>query len=278
MDKNIDICLVNLQEITKITKEEIANTGIVLPSEYKSIFIENAKKFNESIDDDMTSLMEDLIETSMKLAEKTIQQTFKLTGYIKEAKVAIINKDEDALSMLEKSFDLISLELSALREKAYVDPLTKTMNRAWIQEQIVIGDELLHNGIIVMIDLNNFKTTNDSFGHIVGDRVLVFIAKELKNIANKLSQDANVVRYGGDEFMLFVPDQNDLGLVNNKLTFLQEEMNKKTFKTKVMDDEIQFKTGFSFGCIMAKKGESFTEIIHEADQKMYNNKRVSKRS
>lgn len=92
---------------------------------------------------------------------------------------------------------------------AYYDPLTELANRRMFIEHL---DRSLKSaektgsiGAVMYLDIDRFKTINDSLGHHVGDRLLVTIAERLKRI---LPANATVARFGGDEFVLLLPDLN----------------------------------------------------------------------
>jgi len=96
--------------------------------------------------------------------------------------------------------------LEEQRQKALIDPLTGLANRAaWSErlEQAVVqregdGSELL----LAMLDLDHFKSINDSYGHLAGDKVLKIIANELRK---RLRPVDFLARFGGEEFVLLIP-------------------------------------------------------------------------
>lgn len=91
-----------------------------------------------------------------------------------------------------------------VQELISIDPLTQVNNRThlfrYLQSNMTKSDE--HNFYIIMMDINDFKSINDTYGHIEGDHALVAVAKTLKNIAAK--HNAFISRYGGDEFLIAV--------------------------------------------------------------------------
>ena len=109
--------------------------------------------------------------------------------------------------------ELLALVKTVLqRHKLYIeqtmkDELTSLPNRTYLFKSLT--DELARarrykrNLSIVMMDLDNFKTVNDTYGHLTGDRVLIRIARELKNDIR--GQDI-LGRYGGEEFLIILPE------------------------------------------------------------------------
>ena len=103
---------------------------------------------------------------------------------------------------------------AALRERAQTDALTGVLNRGAIEERL--DQELSRarrSGLsmaVLVIDLDGFKQVNDRHGHLIGDRVLQHTADVLKD---SVREGDFVGRYGGDEFLLVLPDADDDGAV-----------------------------------------------------------------
>ena len=93
-----------------------------------------------------------------------------------------------------------------LDKKATIDPLTGAKNR-----NILSVEELEYNGIL-MIDIDYFKKINDEFGHINGDNSLKFLVKTIKNCIRK---EDEIIRYGGEEFIVVLKNLNDIEKVKN---------------------------------------------------------------
>ena len=109
--------------------------------------------------------------------------------------------DDDILQL--DFFQKIRPTFSDLKIETVLDSLTKVLLRKFILDY---GDYLINNKIpfsFLIIDIDNFKRINDNYGHQVGDEVLISFAKKLANV---VGNDGLVGRYGGDEFIVVLPN------------------------------------------------------------------------
>lgn len=124
---------------------------------------------------------------------------------------------------------------------------------------------------LFMMDVDYFKTINDTYGHIEGDAALVRVADVLKTVC--IGHDYVVGRYGGDEFMLIAElTKNELPEdVRSQIQFFVEQANRKA--------GVKYKISISIG--YAKYTESFFDIvrfIEEADKELYKIKKARHKS
>jgi diguanylate cyclase len=97
-------------------------------------------------------------------------------------------------------------ELEAARRDARTDPLTGLANRRGLNELLLQRVNLFLQEktpfCVILADIDHFKRINDSYGHLVGDKILRFVARTL--MANIKGQDS-VIRFGGEEFAIVLP-------------------------------------------------------------------------
>lgn len=132
-----------------------------------------------------------------------------------------------------------------LKEKAYYDdPITSLKNRHWLKEWIHNQQSSSQKHYTVMfLDVDQFKSINDTFGHYAGDIVLMDIAKR---ITNCLYAEDFVIRQGGDEFIIFL---NHVGNDKNKVVDIVHDM-KEEFSLPFYIDGKQLYITISIGVSM----------------------------
>lgn len=256
-----------LEKISKDTKNSINDIQIVTPSIYTDMFSKFASHYNADIKDEpkitdfilskKISLFSDLQESTSKNAKKLSENTDK-------AITAIKDKNETTLQEILKETQNLQHEIERLRKSVYKDELTGAYNRKWLNDYCLEDESqnFKEFGTLALIDLNYFKTINDTYGHIVGDKVLVYIANQLKKTKG------SVIRYGGDEFVIIFPKLNAKADVIKKLENIREDIIKKHMVIK----ESSFKVSFSLGAYEFKSNELLSDVIEHADSEMYKDK------
>lgn len=174
------------------------------------------------------------------------------------------------------TFISIALDNSSLYKKleynASYDGLTDVYNRRSIINNMNKLRESLkyeENYYIAMIDVDNFKNVNDVYGHEIGDKVLINVVNEVKKVINK---EDMIGRYGGEEFILLVKDDN-FGF-KNKLEKIRQNIESLTIKDSNND---KIKITISIGVEKFDlKYKTLEENICVADKKLYLAKNTGK--
>ena len=141
-------------------------------------------------------------------------------------------------------------------EKTYTDVLTGVYNRRFYEEEI--KNSTLRAGV-AMLDLDDFKTYNDRYGHAAGDEVLARFAKELKN---DIRSSDKLIRYGGDEFLLIMPGVQS-NAFESTLRHILERVSALAFP-KYCDIRLTVSIGATL-CA----GETIQEASERADRLLY---------
>lgn len=256
-----------LEIISHETKDTINSMDVVTPTIYASIFSRFATMHDTDISEEESitnNLLNDKIALFTNMQNQTSENTKKLSDYTDKAIFAIKNENEKILTEVLEETQELKEEINKLKEIMYKDELTNVYNRKWLHDNILdeAAQGFKNSGTLAIIDLNFFKIVNDTYGHTVGDKVLVFIANLLKRV------EKNVVRYGGDEFIVIFSNETTEKSALLKLSAAREDLLTKHLKIK----DISFKVSFSVGVQEFKKGDSLSDIIEKADINMYNDK------
>jgi diguanylate cyclase (GGDEF)-like protein len=161
---------------------------------------------------------------------------------------------------------IISLQDIVL-QKANTDSLTQLWNRKKILE--FLDEELNRNYrenkpvSVIMLDIDNFKTINDTYGHLIGDKVLVEVASRLQK---KMRSYDKIGRYGGDELLLVLP-----GLGRKDAKNIAERLRKSVCSEKIQTDAGALNATISLGVSISDNtsSPSTKKIIEESDLALY---------
>lgn len=153
-----------------------------------------------------------------------------------------------------------------IQEIARTDEMTGLLNRRALFEigkyEISRSNRLNHSIAVVMMDLDNYKEINDTHSHIIGDKVL----REISRLLQKNLRNIDIIgRYGGDEYVIIMPETNLAKSVK-----AMERIRQNTDKTMIKVDNLSFHVTACFG-ITYHEGElpSLEKMIEEADKAMY---------
>ena len=150
--------------------------------------------------------------------------------------------------------------MSVQKESAYVDKLTGLLNRAYLFDARFY--ESMHGGI--MIDINQFKGINDTYGHDAGDQAL----REVASILSKVTiENGTAFRYAGDEFLIFIEDTGieALIIIKSKILLELDKINS------MPNRHYQLSLSFGLG-EYNPDNTNFDEFIKILDKNMYSDK------
>ncbi len=172
----------------------------------------------------------------------------------------------------EKEVDRLQQELAETSEMVRIDPLTGALNRRGMDEALEreVARNIRRDGklCVALLDIDNFKRLNDTFGHQVGDETLSHLAGVIRET---LRPQDTLARYGGEEFLILLPETS-LDAAIQTLTRLQRELTRKYF----MHDNQKMLITFSAGAAELGSGESAPDAVKRADAAMYLAKRAGK--
>lgn len=187
--------------------------------------------------------------------------------------IQIRGSDEisDVMRALQTMQVTLDANAKAIHQLAYYDPLTQLPNRRLLRKRmesslLASSDDDQHRALL-LLDLDNFKTINDTQGHEIGDQLLVEVAQALRNI---VGTTGTIARLGGDEFVILL---NDLPAQENsarkQVTHMAQQLLATLKKPSVLAGHIQ-RTSASIGiCLFQRNNASGKDLLKRADVAMY---------
>lgn len=157
-----------------------------------------------------------------------------------------------------------------VNKQAHTDTLTGLPNRRALEEQfekeLRRSQRYQHNFSLVVVDIDHFKTINDRYGHPTGDEFLKQLSNQMKNSLRNMDF---LVRYGGDEFVLLLPE-TDADAANQIAARFQKAVRK--FRFPLEQEELS--VTISLGCATyPQDGEALQALVESADQRLYSDKK-----
>ncbi len=150
-----------------------------------------------------------------------------------------------------------------LQRAATQDPLTGAYNRRFMNKllasELKRSNRFKHSMAVAMIDLDNFKQINDNFGHVEGDNALL----ELVKLIDSVKRDTDTFcRWGGDEFLLLMPETNseDAKQATERL--------RQSMSRIVIDKNTSIKCSIGVS-VLSEPNESINDIISRADEALF---------
>lgn len=183
------------------------------------------------------------------------------------------NKHLRVVSRLLRFIDAVAQELEAANQEvtklSVTDGLTQLANRMRLDqvldEQVELARRYGTPFSVILIDVDHFKTVNDKHGHLVGDQVLVAIARTLDGMAREVDV---VGRWGGEEFLVIVPNQGIQGAAR-----LAEKLRAGTESCEVAGVGRQT---CSFGVAQFITTDQPAKLVARADEALYAAKRAGR--
>lgn len=227
------------------------------------------KLYNDTFYDDCIRIHKDdevLVKQRIEKARTAISQQFRSVNIWDDEVYVRMHVVKDgygnAFALIIDDTDKM-IEQEELREKALIDPLSKVYNRATAIEKIRTELRLLEEYeecALIVLDIDNFKNINDTYGHVYGDAVIAMAAGSIKSV---LDECDIVGRFGGDEFFIFVRnvkrDELERKLENIRLAMMKMRVDRND------EDDISCSMGVSRGYA----GVMYEELFAQSDSALY---------
>lgn len=168
----------------------------------------------------------------------------------------MIQNLDESIQIDQEGYDKLISKLSGYNEKLYTDVLTGIYNRRFFEEKIKNMED---EAGIAVIDLDDFKLHNDTYGHSAGDAALITTANIIKKYIRKTDI---LIRYGGDEFLLILPSIKK-HIFEDKLKLIREKIHDT-----IVPKYEKMQLSVSIGGAIFREG-NIEDAIASADRQMY---------
>ncbi len=242
----------NIQDALKETASTLTGTG------------SDAAHYGETLERfDASCNTAQSISDVYGLLSEVLEETRKMKHSFKQ-----VTEDFNTKSL---EMDQLREELEQVRKQASRDSLTGLTNRATFFD--LLNEKVAEEGTqdpfcLMMLDIDHFKRVNDTFGHLVGDKVIRFVAETLK--LSVKGQDT-AARFGGEEFVLLLPDTGLEGGVTLCNKIRERIANTKLVRTGTRESLGQIT--LSAGVAQYRRGEEQMDLIQRADDALYKSKK-----
>ncbi len=176
-------------------------------------------------------------------------------------RVARILEVSELRKSLEDELEIKTEQVESVTRKSFTDALTGLYNRAFVEKNLKNLIRQGCEGALFMFDMDNFKKVNDTYGHIVGDKVLQYFGEVLKEFAENCDI---LCRLAGDEFLAFYPDL----LSRDEVAFKAESIIRR-FGEKMGTMGLAGTVSVSIGIMLAQGQHTFRELYNKADKALY---------
>ena len=192
----------------------------------------------------------------------------KITQYDEDGKPVFLAGIVFDITEKKELQEELKIKNKILKEKAIRDGLTNVKNRRALIEELKLEMEKAMESkeplSIVIFDIDNFKKINDSKGHVYGDKVLIKVAKFMKNNARKTDV---VGRYGGEEFMIILKNTT-----KSSAKSISENI-RKSIEKYFWNKDIRVTIS---GGVYEYNGEELEDFINIADMNLYKAKKLGR--
>lgn len=253
-------------------------------AEFKDI-IDILSKAMVAMDSDNRQYNRSILEQSKRIEDVTLLDDIKKVKQALLSEVATLREsvrkketgDTAKIEELSKQVSHLSSELHSARTESERDALTGANNRRsfdrriaeWVEKNTVKPQDLA----LLMIDIDDFKRINDSFGHLTGDSVLIALANKCRQSVR--SEDF-LARYGGEEFVLLMPGASLRNAVK-KAKQLCATIAGTRYLLESSDGTPQhLSLTVSIGVSQLRKADTTASLIDRADKALYLAKKAGK--
>lgn len=221
--------------------------------------IANLRTSNESLRE--AAKMEDI-----RAVREAIQSEVTSARRMLEQKM---REDQERTAAMSHQVHRLEAELAAVRGRARYDALSGLLHRGAFDERLeaIVAEGKPHS--LAVIDLDNFRTINNTLGHLVGDKVIVTVSDLLRRGTRQVDI---VGRYGGDEFMVLAP-MTPADQLGNRLG---QVLSRRHVKIETDNGACSAQLSCSVGVAQYEVGDTPSSLINRADEALLTIKKRGK--
>ncbi len=213
----------------------------------------------------------DLLDSGRPVSDEQVGRVLQETQTTRRSQTRL----QQELSAVSAEVEALRRELQQVREESMLDALTGIANRRSFDHALarVVEESPEHAELfcVLLADIDHFKKFNDSYGHLIGDRVIRFVARCFRNAIKGKDLAA---RFGGEEFAVLLPE---VMLGNAK--HLAEQIRQSVAAGVLKDttsDKCYGRVTISIGVAKYKRGETLEELLGRADKALYRAKQMGR--
>jgi diguanylate cyclase len=213
-----------------------------------------------------------LLDDIKRIKSELVREVDNMRAMVREKE----NLDQKTLDALSSQVDVLKKELEKARHTANTDGLTGVYNRKALDDHL---QRLIERNTVsitpfslMMMDLDNFKTLNDTYGHTVGDRMLLAFTQKCRATVRS---DDFLARYGGEEFVLILPGAS----LRNATKKARQVCRTVAAAKYAADDSPRAEVvavTVSIGVSTYRNGDTVKRLVDRADQCLYKAKASGK--
>jgi diguanylate cyclase len=249
---------------------EILDAGKSLSQELDSVSraIESARETSEAYGQQLATASESLQETDGGAVRAMIENLSQATRKVREENQALESQLADTTDELSRMRE----HLEQVRRDAMTDSLTGLANRKAFDETLeracALAEQRGESLTLAVVDIDHFKTFNDTWGHQTGDQVIRYVASVMGRVGLSPRLAA---RYGGEEFAVVFPgEKTDVAVA--AMEAAREEIASRVLKRRSTNEDLGAIT-ISTGIAEHRKGDPPSALIEAADGALYASKR-----
>ena len=204
------------------------------------------------------------VEEIRDLKRRISEEVSALNRFVAEKQ----ERDEAYFSKLNKRIEVLQSRLTESEQAASIDALTQIPNRGTFDRTLRRWLERGSPFVLALLDIDDFKKVNDTFGHVVGDRVLLAGARTL---AAQVRPTDLVARYGGEEFALMLAGTT-LRRAEERVTQVLAQIAGSVYDFEHEGQKHELRYTMSCGLAEAAPGDTPETLVRRADEGLYDAK------